>query len=108
MYPDTTPLIQFETRRRQLEASRAPRRSLPANAPGRAGGAPPRYKLALLTWAGAYTLITAMLAVLGPTMASWPLPVRTLLLSAVMVIGLTWLVMPRLTRLFGPWLRPSG
>jgi antibiotic biosynthesis monooxygenase (ABM) superfamily enzyme len=41
-------------------------------------------------------------------LAAWPLPVRTLLLSVVMVGGLTWLVMPRLTRLFGPWLRPSG
>jgi antibiotic biosynthesis monooxygenase (ABM) superfamily enzyme len=101
MYPDTTPLIQFETRRRRLEESRAAQR------PARAA-APPRYKLALLTWAGAYALITAMLAVLGPTMAAWPLPVRTLLLSVVMVGGLTWLVMPRLTRLFGPWLRPSG
>jgi antibiotic biosynthesis monooxygenase (ABM) superfamily enzyme len=101
MYPDTTPLIQFETRSRQLEESRAAQRSARA-------AAPPRYKLALLTWAGAYALITAMLAVLGPTMAAWPLPVRTLLLSVVMVGGLTWLVMPRLTRLFGPWLRPSG
>jgi len=101
MYPDTTPLNQFETRRRQLDESRAAQR------PARAA-APPRYKLALLTWAGAYALITAMLAVLGPTMAAWPLPVRTLLLSVVMVGGLTWLVMPRLTRLFGPWLRPSG
>jgi len=107
MYPDTTPLIQFETRRRQLEASHAAERASRAGAPRRAGAAPPRYKLALLTWAGAYTLITAMLAVLGPTMASWPLPVRTLLLSTAMVIGLTWLVMPRLTRLFRPWLRPG-
>jgi antibiotic biosynthesis monooxygenase (ABM) superfamily enzyme len=48
-----------------------------------------------------------MLAVLGPAMASWPLVVRTLVLSVAMVGALTWLIMPRLTRLFGAWLRPS-
>lgn len=68
---------------------------------------PPRYKLALLTWVGAYTLITLILAVLGPMMVSWPLPLRTLVMSATMVVALTWLVMPRLTRLCRPWLRPS-
>jgi antibiotic biosynthesis monooxygenase (ABM) superfamily enzyme len=73
----------------------------------RAPGAPPRYKIALLTWAGAYAVITPMLAVLGPAMASWPLVVRTLVLSVAMVGALTWLIMPRLTRLFGAWLRPS-
>jgi antibiotic biosynthesis monooxygenase (ABM) superfamily enzyme len=65
---------------------------------------PPRYKLALLTWAGAYAVITLILGVLGPTMAAWPLPVRTLLLSAMMVAALTWLVIPSLTRLFRGWL----
>lgn len=54
--------------------------------------APPRYKLALLTWAGAYAVITLILAVLGPAMAPWPLPLRTLLLSGLMVVALTWLV----------------
>ena len=69
---------------------------------------PPRYKLALLTWAGADSLITLMFALLGPLMASWPLALRTLVLSATMVVTLTWLVMPRLTRLFQPWLAPGG
>jgi antibiotic biosynthesis monooxygenase (ABM) superfamily enzyme len=66
--------------------------------------APPRYKLALLTWAGAYSVITAILAVLGPLMATWPLMLRTLLLSVLMVVAMTWLVIPSLTRLFRSWL----
>jgi antibiotic biosynthesis monooxygenase (ABM) superfamily enzyme len=75
---------------RQTEPRRAP--------------APPRYKLALLTWAGAYAVITAILAVLGPSMATWPLLLRTLLLSVLMVVAMTWLVIPSLTRLFRGWL----
>jgi hypothetical protein len=70
--------------------------------------APPRHKLALLTWAGAYTVITAILALLGPLMAPWPLPLRTLLISVLMVVVLTWLVIPSLTRLFRSWLAPRS
>ena len=66
-----------------------------------------RYKVAVVTWAGAYAVITAALAVLGPTIAGWPLPLRTLLLSVLMVGTLTWLVMPVLTRLFRGWLAAS-
>ena len=66
--------------------------------------APPRYKLALLTWAGAYAVITLILVVLGPLMAPWPLPLRTLLISGLMVVALTWAVIPLLTRLFRGWL----
>jgi uncharacterized protein len=92
MYPHVQ---QLETRRRKYPSRREnPRRAAP----------PPRYKLAVLTWAGAYTVITLLLAVLGPAMASWPLMVRTLVLSVTMVVALTWLIMPRLTRLFGGWL----
>jgi uncharacterized protein len=65
---------------------------------------PPRYKLALLTWAGAYVVITLLLALLGPAIASWPLVLRTLVMSVAMVVTLTWVIMPRLTRLFGGWL----
>jgi antibiotic biosynthesis monooxygenase (ABM) superfamily enzyme len=69
---------------------------------------PPRYKLALLTWSGAYAVITLILELLGPTMARWPLALRTLVLSVLMVSTLTWLVMPVLMRLFRAWLvRPA-
>jgi uncharacterized protein len=66
--------------------------------------APPRHKLALLTWAGAYGVITVILDLLGPTMAGWPLMLRTLLISVLMVTTLTWVVLPALTRLFRGWL----
>ena len=66
--------------------------------------APPRYKLALLTWAGAFGVITLILDLLGPTMAGWPLVLRTLLISVLMVNALTWIVLPALTRLFRAWL----
>jgi antibiotic biosynthesis monooxygenase (ABM) superfamily enzyme len=66
--------------------------------------APPRYKLALLTWAGAYVVITAILGLLGPVIEPWPLLLRTLLLSGMMVASLTWVIVPGLVRLFRPWL----
>lgn len=66
--------------------------------------APARYKLILLSWAGTYVVITANLEVLGPWVAPWPLPLRTLLLSAVMVTAMTSAVTPVLVRLFRRWL----
>ena len=66
--------------------------------------APPRYKLALLTWAGAFGVITLILGLLGTAIAGWPLVLRTLLISVLMVNALTWIVLPALTRLFRAWL----
>lgn len=67
---------------------------------------PKRLKMALLTWIGAYAMITLILALLGPAMAGWPLPLRTLLLSLLMVAALTWVVIPSLTSLCRRWLAP--
>jgi uncharacterized protein len=72
-------------------AARAPRR-------------PSRHKLALVTWVGAYGVITLILHLLGPLMAPWPLALRTLLLSGLMVSLLSWVVIPVLTWLVGGWL----
>jgi antibiotic biosynthesis monooxygenase (ABM) superfamily enzyme len=104
MYPHRTPIMQFETRDARLSRERVAI-DLAASATSRsAAGAAPRYKLALLTWVAAYALITTFLALLGPSIAGWPLAVRTLVLSVTMVTALTWIVMPRLTRLFRAWL----
>jgi antibiotic biosynthesis monooxygenase (ABM) superfamily enzyme len=112
MYPHRTPIIQFETRRherkRGLGSIREHGRTGPDSTVARVPAGPPRYKLALLTWAGAYAVVTLVLALFGPAMASWPLVLRTLVLSVTMVVALTWFVMPRLTRLCRPWLSPSG
>jgi antibiotic biosynthesis monooxygenase (ABM) superfamily enzyme len=72
-----------------------------------AGTRPPRRKMALLTWPGAWALITLILWLLGPAMAMWPLPLRTLVVSVLMVLGLTWVVIPTLTRIFAGWLAPK-
>jgi antibiotic biosynthesis monooxygenase (ABM) superfamily enzyme len=66
-----------------------------------------RIKIAFLTWVGAYAVITLILGVLGPTIASWPLPLRTLLISVLMVIALSGLVIPALTRIFAGWIAPA-
>jgi hypothetical protein len=47
---------------------------------------PPRAKLALLTWAGAYAVILGVLGVGGPALAGWPL---ALMLSGLMVAAMT-------------------
>jgi uncharacterized protein len=67
---------------------------------------PPRHKMALLTWVGAWAMITLILWLLGPAIATWPLPLQTLLVSVLMVLSLTWVVIPNLTRLFAGWLAP--
>jgi hypothetical protein len=66
--------------------------------------APPRYRLALVTWVGVYAVMTFIFAAAGPAIAPWPLPLRTLVLSGLIVAALTWLVLPALMRLFRPWL----
>jgi antibiotic biosynthesis monooxygenase (ABM) superfamily enzyme len=99
-WPEQTPEPHTEIRARSAA-------STPSERPRRSAGPPP-HKLALLTWASAYAVITAILAALGPTLASWPLALRTLVLSGLMVVALTWLIMPVMTRLFRPWLAPSA
>ena len=68
---------------------------------------PPRYKVAVVTWLGVFPALTLTLWVLAPVMEGWPLPLRALLVSVVMVIALTWVILPFLRHLFRNWLSPS-
>jgi antibiotic biosynthesis monooxygenase (ABM) superfamily enzyme len=53
---------------------------------------------------GAYPLVTALLHLLGPTMAAWPLPLRTLVIVPLMVSGMVFAVIPLVHRLAGGWI----
>jgi uncharacterized protein len=77
--------------------------------PGQPGTAsPPPYKMALLTWITIFPLITAIVAVTGPLLKELPLVPRLGITTALTVPLMTWVVMPRVTRLLRRWLYPSS
>ena len=68
---------------------------------------PPRYKMAVVTWLAVFPTITAIFLLLSPVLTALPLLLRTLLLTLIMVTLMTYVVMPRMTRLFSFWLYPE-
>ena len=67
-----------------------------------------RHKRALLTWLVVYPLITGLLALLEPLLDGLALPLRTLLLSALMVPVMVYLALPFATARFSRWLAAEG
>ena len=69
--------------------------------------APPRYKMAIVTWLGVFPIITVIYALFGHWMSLLPTPARTLVFSVVMITLMTYVIMPRATRLLSFWLCPD-
>ena len=67
---------------------------------------PPRWKTAIVVWLAIYPTITLVLWLAGPRVAGWPLALRTLAITAVVVPLMVYLLMPAFQRLLRPWLRP--
>lgn len=65
---------------------------------------PPRYKLTALTWLALYPMLTLVLTLTEPLLRTWPLPLRTLVVTAVLVPAMTYGAMPLVQRLFAGWL----
>jgi|tagenome__1003787_1003787.scaffolds.fasta_scaffold20951174_3 antibiotic biosynthesis monooxygenase (ABM) superfamily enzyme len=98
-------ILHYEAHRHQMQHELAKlerRRQL--DEAQQAAPRPSRPRMALVTWVGAYSMISVILYLLGPYMADWPLLVRTAVLSGLMVVTLTWVVLPSLTRIFRGWL----
>ena len=68
--------------------------------------APPRYKMAIITWLAVFPLATAIFALTHPLIGGLPTVIRTLVFTIIMVTLMTYVVMPRMTRLFSFWLYP--
>jgi uncharacterized protein len=69
---------------------------------------PPRWKMAIITWLAICPLIMIVNAFVAPLVAPIPFPFRTLLVSAMMVVVMTWAIMPWFTKLFSRWLFPRA
>jgi uncharacterized protein len=68
---------------------------------------PPRYKMAILTWVTIFPLITLVVVATAPLVGSLPLVARLAVTTGVTVPLMTWVVMPRVTRLLHRWLYPD-
>jgi uncharacterized protein len=69
---------------------------------------PPPYKMALLTWITIFPLITGLVVALGPLLEDLPVVLRLGITTAIAVPLMTWVLMPRVTRLLRAWLYPGG
>jgi antibiotic biosynthesis monooxygenase (ABM) superfamily enzyme len=69
---------------------------------------PPRWKVALVTWLGICPTVYALFLLLGELLAPWPLLPRVMLLTSLVVLLMTWVVAPQLTKLLKFWLYPAS
>ena len=69
---------------------------------------PPRWKMAVATFLGVLPVAMILNLALGPTLGSWPFILRNAVFNACVVVLLTWLVMPPVTRLLHGWLHPQS
>ena len=68
---------------------------------------PPRWKMALVTLLAVYPASLLLGVTVGKWIKGWPILASSLIIGASMVILLTWVLMPQLTRLFKAWLYPN-
>lgn len=65
---------------------------------------PPRWKVAVVTWLGICPTVYGLFWLTGDLLKSWSLLSRTVVLTLAVVVLMTWVVAPQLTRVLKPWL----
>ncbi|MGD1919300.1 MAG: antibiotic biosynthesis monooxygenase [Pleurocapsa sp.] len=70
---------------------------------------PPRYKMATVTLLALFPAIQLANLTLAPLLKLLPLPLllRSLIITAILVFLMTYVLMPRMTKLFSGWLYPK-
>jgi len=67
---------------------------------------PPRVRMAVVTWLGIFPTVSFFLWFVLPWIQPLPFLPRTAVLTALIVVTMTWVVMPRLTRVLRGFLNP--
>jgi uncharacterized protein len=96
------PMVEGRSSRRQLNGLEAwfrdPKEPMP-----------PRWKMALLTWIAVWLVSMLMRGILAPVLGPNVPPVLEAgLVSASIVVMLTWVAMPFLVKIMHPWLHPRN
>jgi uncharacterized protein len=68
---------------------------------------PPPYKMAIVSWVTIYPLITLIAIATAPLIGGLPIVARLAVTTLITVPLMTWVVMPRVTRLLRAWLYPD-
>ncbi|MET4162746.1 antibiotic biosynthesis monooxygenase [Marinobacterium iners] len=68
---------------------------------------PPKYKMTFVSWLALYPTVTIIFLLFGDLLAQVPLLLRTMLITAVVMVAMSYLLMPRFTRWFAFWLFPK-
>lgn len=61
--------------------------------------------MTLLVWAAIYPLITLLSLLIFPLTQNWPVYLRTLVMTAILVPIMVFLVFPFINKRFAVWLR---
>jgi antibiotic biosynthesis monooxygenase (ABM) superfamily enzyme len=72
------------------------------------GPSPPLHRMAFVTWVGIWPLVSLALWLLAPRLVALPFLLRTAALSALLVLAMTYVIMPQLAKLAAPWLRTDA
>ncbi|MDL0431858.1 antibiotic biosynthesis monooxygenase [Marinobacter sp. TBZ242] len=68
---------------------------------------PPKWKMTIVSWLALYPAVTLVFVLFGDLLAGIPLLLRTLIVTVVVMLLMTYVLMPRMTRWFSFWLFPE-
>lgn len=64
---------------------------------------PPKWKFAIMVWLAIYPTITLVTFLIGDYIKQLPLPLKTLLLTGILVPLMVFILLPLLRNLLGNW-----
>lgn len=64
----------------------------------------PRWKFAIMVWIAIYPSITIVSLLLSPILLKLPIPLRTLILTLILVPLMVFIIMPFLQKILAKWL----
>jgi len=68
---------------------------------------PPKWKMTIVSWLALYPAVTLVFIVFGDLLIQVPLLLRTMLVTVVVMLLMSYVLMPRMTRWFAFWLFPQ-